>query len=510
MEKEKVKPIEIINNDGTLNKKAGFLNGLKVKKARKRIINELKKSGRVEKIEPINHVVNTHERCGEDIEILMIEQWFIKYLDLKKKMLQWGERLRWYPEYMKVRYENWVKGLKWDWNISRQRFYGVPIPVWYCKKCGEIILPEESQLPVDPLKDKPKKKCRCGSGEFIGEKDVLDTWATSSLTPRLAIELMPKKTWKKLYPMNLRPQAHDIITFWLFNTVVKGNLHYKKNPFKDVMISGFVLDPKGKKMSKSKGNVIAPQEVFKIYGADALRYWAASSKLGEDLPYKEKDLITGKKFITKILNASRFVFMNLKKKAKKPKKLEKIDKFFLNKLSIMIKDATNYFENYEYSKVKFDADNFFWKDFCDNYLEIIKRRIYSGNKQEKKSAEYTLYTSLLAILKMFAPITPFITEEIYQKHFKKYEKYKSIHISNWPEMEIRKNEKLEKAGNLFIQVLEKVRKKKAEKKKSVKAEIILTLDKKVQDKLKGMLDDLKAVVNAKEIKEGKFKIEFVG
>ncbi|MBI2659004.1 class I tRNA ligase family protein [Candidatus Woesearchaeota archaeon] len=176
---------------------------------------------------------------------------------------------------MRVRYENWVNGLKWDWNISRQRHFGIPIPVWYCKKCSEIIVAEEKQLPVDPLVDSPLKKCRCGSNEFIGEKDVLDTWATSSLTPDIAIELFDKNIQKKLHPMSLRPQAHDIITFWLFNTVVKSYFHHSNIPWHDVMISGFVLDPHGKKMSKSKGNVIDPREMIKKYSADSLRFWAA-------------------------------------------------------------------------------------------------------------------------------------------------------------------------------------------------------------------------------------------
>ncbi len=507
IEKFDIQPIEIMDKDGKLNEKAGKYKGLKSEQARKAIIDDLKKLERIEKVEPIEHVVNVHERCDTDIEILMTEQWFIKYLDLKKEMLKWGKKLNWFPKYMKVRYDNWVKGLKYDWSISRQRFFGVPIPVWYCKKCNEIILPEESQLPIDPLKDKPKKKCKCGSDEFEGEKDVLDTWATSSLTPRLAIELMPEAIQKKLYPMDLRPQAHDIITFWLFNTVVKSNLHYNKNPFKDVVISGFILDPEGKKMSKSKGNAIAPQDVFKLYGADAFRYLAASSKLGEDLSYQEKDLITGKKFITKIINASKFVFMHIKNKPKK-NKLNETDRLFLSRLNNLIKQATENFENYEYSKVKQDVDNFFWKDFADNYLEIIKDRVYNDRKG-KESALFTLYNSLLAILKMFSPITPFVTEELYQTYYKKFEKDKSIHISKWPEIVKITNKKEDEAiYDLLLDVISDVRKEKSDNQKSVKAEIILTLEKEKQEKLKDMLDDLKSVLNVKELKQGKFKVEF--
>jgi len=510
IEREGIEPIEIVNPDGTLNEKAGKYKGMKVKKAREEIIKDLEKSGNVEKIENIESVVNTHERCETEVEILMIDQWFIKYLDLKKQMLEWGEKLKWYPDYMKVRYNNWVKGLKWDWSISRQRFYGIPIPVWYCKRCNEVILPEESQLPVNPLKDKPLKKCKCGSNEFIPEEDVLDTWATSSLTPQLAIELMPKNIQKKLYPMDLRPQAHDIITFWLFNTVVKNQLHYKKNPWKDVVISGFVLDPHRKKMSKSKGNVVEPQEVIEKYSADSLRYWAAGSKLGEDLSYQEKDILTGKKFINKILNSANFVFMNLKNYKPKKTNLIETDKLFLNKLNETVKKCTENFDVYEYSKSKAETDNFFWSVFCDNYLEIVKNRVYNGTKEEKESAFYTLYYSLLTILRLFAPFTPFITEEIYHKYYHKNEKDKSIHVSEWPEeLKIKKEKKDEETFDSMFGIISKVRQEKSIAKKSVKAEIILTMEKKDCEKLKDVLKDLKSVINAKEIKTGKFNVEFL-
>ena len=476
--KMKIEPIEVMNKDGTFNEKAGKYKGMKSEQARKEIIADLTKIGAIEKIEPIEHVVNTHERCDTPIEILMTEQWFIKYLDLKNQMLAWGNKLNWYPKYMKVRYNNWVKGLKYDWSISRQRYFGVPIPVWYCKKCGEIVFPEESQLPIDPLKDKPKKKCKCGSNEFQGEKDVLDTWATSSLTPDIVRELMPKNLQAKLYPMSLRPQAHDIITFWLFNTVVKGNLHHNKNPFKDVVISGFVLDPEGKKMSKSKGNVIAPQEIVNKYGADALRFWAAGSKLGEDLTYQEKDIITGKKFVTKLLNAAKFVFMNLEgwngksprddSGEPKPKKLEKDDIEFLGKLNEIIKSCTENFEKYEYFKVKQDAEQFFWSDFCDYYLETVKNLVYKGKGSKKLSAQYTLYKSLLTVLKLMAPFTPFITEEIYQTYFKKFEKDKSIHISEWPKVG---KEKYKGDWEIFKKNLYKIRQAKSKAHVSLNAPV---------------------------------------
>ncbi|MEK6940983.1 MAG: class I tRNA ligase family protein, partial [Nanoarchaeota archaeon] len=252
-------PISIINRNGTLNERCGKYNGMTLKEARKLIIEDLKKEGMLIKVESIDHVLNVHERCGTEVEYIATTQWFIRYLDLKDYFLDAGNKLNWHPKFMQVRYENWVKGLQWDWCISRQRFFGVPFPVWYCKKCGKVMLADEKDLPVDPTTDKPKKTCSCGSNGFEPEKDVLDTWATSSLTPMIATKWGSNKSmYNKISPMSLRNNGHDIITFWLFNTVVKSLLHEDKLPWKDVMINGFVLDPHGKQMHKSKWNAISP------------------------------------------------------------------------------------------------------------------------------------------------------------------------------------------------------------------------------------------------------------
>jgi len=500
-----IEPIHIMDLSGK--HILGPYKGLNSTEARKKVLKDLKDNNALVLMEKIKHTVNVHERCGTDIEYVSTEQWFIKYLDLKNKFLKAGGKLNWHPDYMKHRLYNWIKGLKWDWCISRQRFFGVPFPVWYCKSCGEVILADEKDLPVDPLKNKPKK-CKCGSKEFIPEKDVLDTWATSSMTPQIAASLFPK-VYDKLYPMSLRPQAHDIITFWLFNTMVKSQLHNNINPWKDVVISGWALDPKGKKMSKSKGNVIEPQEMMGKYSADSLRFWAASTKLGEDSSFQEKELISGQKFSTKLWNASKFSFMHLKEyKPKKPKNLETIDKWILIKLNKIIKDSTKSFENYEYSKTKADVENFFWNTFCDHYLEIIKDRLYNADKRGikgKKSAQFTLYHSLLAILKLMSPIIPHITEEIYQLYFKKHEKQESIHISEWPTQFKIVDKKTERIGDEFIQILNKVRKFKTQNKLPLKHEITLTIPNK--NKLKDVLEDLKAVTKAKEIKQGKLNIK---
>ncbi|MEM4247156.1 MAG: valine--tRNA ligase, partial [Candidatus Woesearchaeota archaeon] len=223
---------QAIDKNGGMTEIAGKYKGMSLHKARKAIIEDLKAAGLLKAQKPITHEVKVHERCGTEIEIINSKQWFIRYLDLKEDLLRWGAELKWHPEFMKHRYDNWVKGLQWDWLISRQRFFGVPFPVWYCSKCDEPVFADEKKLPVDPLRDKPPKKAcpKCKNDKFVPEKDVLDTWATSSMTPQLSVQLVPEKYRKKLYPMSLRPQAHEIISFWLFNTLVKSRLHYKCNP----------------------------------------------------------------------------------------------------------------------------------------------------------------------------------------------------------------------------------------------------------------------------------------
>lgn len=506
-------PLKIsIRRDGIMDKIAGKYEGLPIKEARKEIIEDLGKNKLLASQKHIKHIVNVHERCGTEIEFLVTKQWFIKYLDLKEEFLKAGKKLNWYPAHMKSRYDNWIKGLKWDWCISRQRYFGVPFPVWYCNKCGEVNLAEDSQLPVDPLQKKPKRKCKCGNNDFTPEKDVLDTWATSSLTPYINAKWKEdEKTFRKLFPMSIRPQAHDIISFWLFNTIVKAYLHSKKLPWKDVVISGWGLDANGKKMSKSKGNIISPIDLLERYPADAIRFWAAGSKLGDDLPYQEKDVETGIKTIIKLWNASKFSFIHLERYKPKKVKLELFDQWFLSKLNNLVDECTNSLDKYKYHKLRLLAEKFFWITFADNYLEIIKDRLYNPDKRGKKakeSAQYTLYISLLIMLKLFAPIMPFITEELYQLYFKMNEKTKSIHISQWPKTDKKLiDKKIEKVGDEAVGIISDVRKYKSKYNKSMKAKVVLTLDKHYKKEFRGLLDDLKAVTNA-EIKFGKYGIEF--
>ncbi|MBA7598185.1 Valine--tRNA ligase [subsurface metagenome] len=262
-------------------------------------------------------------------------------------------------------------------------------------------------------------------------------------------------------------------------------------------------------MSKSKGNIIEPRDAIQKYGSDALRFWAAGSKLGEDLNYQEKDLVAGKRFVTKLFNASKFVFMCVgKSKPKKPKKLEKLDEAFLERLQMVVNSVTANFENYEYSKSKQEIERFFWKGFCDDYLEIVKKRVYNGKGNEKLSAKYTLYQSLLTILKLIAPIMPFITEEIYQKYFRKNEKNKGIHLCKWPSLR-KINPKKYQLFALIQAIIYKVRKEKSSAQKSMNSKIILGINKRDKNLLKNSLEDLKNVTGAEEIKESKLNVEII-
>jgi valyl-tRNA synthetase len=429
-----------LDKSGKMTQKAGKYAGFSAREAREKIIEDLKKKKLLVSQKKIAHMLNIHERCKTEVEILNSEQWYISVLDQKKKLIDRGKEIKWHPVFMRTRFDNWVKNLNWDWCISRQRFFGIPFPVWYCEKCGEVKIAEEKGLPIDPLSDKPKGKCKkCGGVKFVPEKDVMDTWATSSISPQLALQLFfSEKESKNLIPMNLRPQAHDIISTWLFYTVVRSNYHFECIPWKEAMISGHVLDEHGRKMSKSIGNVVAPQTVIEKYGADALRSWAAGRSLGQNINFSEEEIKMGRKTTTKLWNAARFLSMNVKKTEllRAQDTVEPADAWILEELNGTIAEVTAAFEKYEYARVKEVVDKFFWSRFADYYVEFVKYRFFGDDTKSKKTAEKTLATVFFNVMKLYAPIMPFVTEEIYQTYFKHLEKAKSIHISSWPE-EIR-------------------------------------------------------------------------
>ncbi len=503
-------PLKVCLTEQGKLRNAGKYNGLNIEEAREEILQDLKKENRLKSQLDLEQTVGSCWRCSTPVEFIVTPQWFIKTLKYKKQLIEQAKKIKWYPEFYLVRYNDWVKNLAWDWCISRQRFFGVPIPVWYCKKCKKIILPDKKELPIDPTSQQPKKKCKCGSSEFIPDQDVFDTWMTSSMSPQIATRWLEKpQSFKKMFPMSLRPQAHDIIRTWAFYTILKSYLHFKQIPWKDIALGTFVLDSKGRGMHKSKGNAIWTEDLLEKFNVDVIRYWVGTATFGEDLPFQEKDLVTGTKFQTKLWNASKFALMHLENyPLEKPKKLEEIDLWILTKLSHLIKKSTDLMMHYKIGDSTKLIDNFFWHDFCDNYLEIIKDRLYNPDKRGKEaklSAQYTLYHVLLNTLKLMAPIMPHITEEIYQSYYAKKENKKSIHISAWPK-EIIVDKNAEKIGDRFVEIVKQVRKFKAEKNVSLKKEIKLTLD--IEDKLllKTALEDLKATLHA-EISFNRFKIE---
>lgn len=495
-------PLRIaIDKDGKLNENARKFKGLDLVQAKQKIIEELRAEGRLLEQKEIEQTINVHERCKTPVEFYISSQWHIRILDMKEKWLELGEKIKWHPDYMKVRYKQWVEGLNSDWCISRQRYYGIPFPVWYCKKCGQMTIAEEKNVPVDPIVSKPKKACSCGSKDFEPDRDVMDTWTTSSLTPLICTEL-GKNLKKKIYPFSLRPQGYDIIRTWAFYTIVKNWLHEKSIPWKAVMANGMGLDPKGKAMHKSRGNVVEPLPVKEKYSADALRYWATSVRLGEDLPYHEKDVIRGQKLVTKLWNASKFTGANIK--AVKKSKLTTIDRWILSKLMKVVSSATESFKACEYSQAKSETEAFFWHEFCDNYLEMVKHRLYRN--KNKKAAQHTLYKTLLTVLKLLSPVIPHITEEIYQLYFKKYEKDVSIHVSPWPKVEKLIDKKSEEAGELAKVVISALRQFKSSRKLPLNAEIKkIVLDKKLKSKIKAVENDIKGTMKVKKIEFGKAK-----
>ncbi|RZV40368.1 MAG: valine--tRNA ligase [Candidatus Acidulodesulfobacterium acidiphilum] len=439
----------IIDRSGRLNELSGGYKGLNVRDAKKGIVEDLRKMSLIKLEKPLNHNVGVHDRCSTPVEFILAEQWFIKILENKEKFIDAGNRMSWHPQFMKTRYDEWINNLKWDWNISRQRFYGVPFPVWYCAECGEVVVASEKELPVDPAVIMPvNMKCKkCGGSKLIPENDVMDTWMTSSLTPLINSlwsyeDAESKKLYNTIYPMGLRPQAQEIIRTWLFYTVVKSVYHTGDIPFKDVMISGWGLDKNGKKMSKSLGNFVSPEEITGKYSADALRYWASKANLGQDLRFSEEDVANGRRLTIKIWNAARFLITNVEsdfnpyEKNVKDLKLSRIDEWILTEFENTLKSCGNYMESYEYSLCMRTLQDFFYNSYCDNYLEIIKNVFWDESEESserKKTVLNIMYFISLNAVKMFAPFMPFITEELYLSFYKRYEKDKSIHKSFWPE-----------------------------------------------------------------------------
>ena len=491
-------------DDGRMTELAKEFTGLKILDARQAVIEKLKENDLLIKQENICHAVSTHDRCGTPIEIAVKKQWFIDVLSHKQELYQAGLDLNWYPKTMRARYLNWVENLAWNWCISRQRYFGVPFPVWHCKKCGKVMLADIEDLPVDPLKDKPKHACECGSTEFEGETDVMDTWATSSLTPQICTDLLTHKGLDdSMVPMNLRPNAHDNIRVWDFYTIIKSLYHFDKLPWKDLMISGYVTSADGSKLAKSKGNnKNSPQEILKTYSADVTRYWANNLTLGKDTAFSFVEFDNGKKLVNKIWNASKFVLSFLEGYSPRKVNLEVMDKWIIEKYKDLYSKFIKFLDRFEIALAVNELEKFFW-NFCDNYIEIVKRRLYNPDiygVEKCESAKYACYHVLLGMLKMFAPILPHITEEIYMDYYAEKENKKSIHVSGYLDMGSDVDSEIIANGDKVVDIVSQVRQFKSENKVSLKTVIKnVTINSNINEFLKLAQEDIKAVCSILEI-----------
>ncbi len=453
-------PLEMsIDEEGKMTALCGKYKGMKIEDARKAVIEDMTKNV---KQEPLAQNVGVCWRCKTPVEFINAKQWFLKTIPFKQMVLDTSNAMRWHPEFMKIRLEDWVNSLEWDWVISRQRYFATPIPLWECEQCEEVVLAWPEDCYVDPTIDKPPvDTCqKCGS-RLKGCDDVFDTWMDSSISPLYnTFWRRDEKKFKKLYPMSLRPQAHDIIRTWAFYTILRCTLLTDEKPFENIMMGGFILSEDGTPMHASLGNVIDPLEVINEYGTDAFRCYAASCALGEDNPFRRKDVVRGTKLLRKLWNVQQFIGNIIKEgKPAKPKKIQDIDTWILTKYSKLVKKCTEQMEIFDYSQTMREIEYFLWHELADHYIEMIKGSIY--HKENVDSIRYTLYTIGLGLLKLFAPIFPHITEEIYWDLYKEYEDDKSIHVSPWPEPILIDEEK-EKAGESVKVYIAQVRAWKSE------------------------------------------------
>jgi valyl-tRNA synthetase len=436
----------------------------------------------------IVHAVKYFEKGDRPLELIPARQWYVKIIDKKEALLGQGRKIQWHPEFMAKRYEHWVEGLNSDWCLSRQRFFGVPIPVWYkvddqgLKCFDRMIVPQEDTLPIDPLDDVPPgytEEQRDQPGGFTGDPDVLDTWATSSLTPQIASRWIEDKVrHAKLFPMDIRPQSHEIIRTWAFYTIVKAYLHENEIPWRNVVISGWILDPDRKKMSKSQGNVITPEPLIDQYGADSVRYWAARARLGVDTAYDEQVFKVGRKLCTKLFNASKFAigrFADIDAALLGPEKIvTEVDRAVVAELRPLLERATQAFDSFDYAQALGMVEDFFWRVFCDNYLEIAKPRTYDeALTAERLSACATLRLLHRCLVRLLAPFVPYITEEVWQWAYAGDSDMKpSVHTSPWPSLAELATIPEPNAAGLWattVEVVDLLRKAKADASKSLAA-----------------------------------------
>ena len=470
-----------INQDGRWNEQSGILAGLKAPAARERMLQELSQQGLLIKQAAITHTVNVHERCKKEIELLILSQWFLNLLDYKQEFLALADRVNWHPHFMKARYTNWVENLGWDWCLSRQRFFGIPFPAWHCTACNEVILADIKDLPIDPQETAYAGPCpRCNAATLIADTDVMDTWNTSSLTPQICFSLYNRTApsaftgpaINDFMPMAMRPQAHDIIRTWAFDTMVKAWMHTGQIPWKDIVISGHVLSDAKEKLSKSKENsALTPENLLTTYSADAIRYWTASGSLGQDTAFSQTQLAIGQRLVTKLWNGFRFIHEHTKNQAtdsSAPDALGVVNEWILHQATTCFAVYQKHLDQYEFNLALDAAEKFFWHDFCDNYLELIKEQLFKPElytAQTVHATRWTLHQVGLRILQLYAPYVPHITETLYQTIYG----HGSVHQTQFKQIQISYSfEQSDRIMNHVISLIGTVRTLKTQKQLSLK------------------------------------------
>jgi valyl-tRNA synthetase len=479
--KHKLPVIRLITQNGQISEAGCKYAGLYVNQARAAIVEDLKAAGLLEKSEKIQQEVGVCERCKAPVEILEVKQWFMKTMELTQKVEENANAIPWYPDYMKNRLIDWAKSLDWDWVISRQRLFATPIPVWYCKGCGEVIVAKPEWVPIDPKLTGPRiEACpKCGGKDFRAEQDVMDTWMDSSITCAVHAGWPDRADWQRLFPASMHPSGTDIIRTWAYYLMVRHLALFGQRPFNSVLINGMVLGADGRKMSKSLKNYAAAPETLSKNGADAVRQWAAGGgATGSDIPYRVQDVEYGRRFLVKLWNASGFACNLLAKfdpKDTTEPDYQLLDRWILSKTENITKKVTESFEKCQFNIALEDIRNFFWHVFCDFYVEAVKDRLYrpeAYGEANAAAAQRTLYEVLYRMLQLLAPVIPHMTEEIYQYMYKDGKGYQSIQVSQWPKFNpALVDEAAEKDGDLVAAVMSEIRRDKAENKKPLNAPI---------------------------------------